>query len=73
LYTAGSICTLDFLSDWEYLSDEDYRSKKVQVAGILLERLKGIHPGIKNAVDSCDVGMAKTIRRYKMNPASSVY
>ena len=71
--TVGSICTSDYLSDWEHLSDEDYKSKKKEVAEILIERLNGTYPGIKDAVDCYEVGTAKTIKRYTMNPGGSVY
>jgi len=71
--TVGSICTADYLSDWEDLSDEDYKSKKKQVAEILIDRLNDIYPGIKDAADCYEVGTAKTIKRYTMNPGGSVY
>jgi len=71
--TVGSICTSDYLSEWEHLSDEDYKSKKKEVAEILIERLNDIYPGIKDAVDCYEVGTAKTIKRYTMNPGGSVY
>jgi len=71
--TVGSICTSDYLSEWEDLNDEDYKSKKKEVAEILIKRLNEIYPGIKDAVDCYEVGTAKTIKRYTMNPGGSVY
>ena len=71
--SVGSICTSDYLEDWENLSDDDYTSKKEQVAEILIERLNKVYPGIKGAIECYEVGTAKTIKRYTMNPGGSVY
>lgn len=71
--SVGSICTSDYLSDWEHLSDKDYKLKKEKVAEILIKRLNDVYPGIKDAVDYYEVGTAKTIKRYTMNPGGSVY
>jgi len=71
--TVGSICTSDYLSDWENLSDDAYKIKKNEVGEILIERLNKIYPGIKDAVDRYEIGTAKTIKRYTMNPGGSVY
>jgi len=71
--SVGSICTSDYLTDWQNLSREDYRSKKKEVAETFIKRLNDVHPGIKDAVDYYEVGTAKTIQRYTLNPGGSVY
>ena len=71
--SVGSICTSDYFSDWEHLSDENYKSKKKEVAETLIKRLNDMYAGIKDAVDYYEVGTAKTIKRYTSNPGGSVY
>jgi phytoene dehydrogenase-like protein len=71
--TVGSICTSDYLSHWEHLTDEEYKAKKENVARTLFERLNRIYPGIKDAIDNYEIGTAKTIKRYIKNPGGSVY
>ncbi len=71
--SVGSICTSDYLSDWDHLSREDYILKKKEVAETFIKRLNDVYPGIKDAVDHYEVGTAKTIQRYTLNPGGSVY
>ena len=67
------ICAADYLSDWEGLSEEDYRSKKEKVAETLLQRLENRFPGIGDCIEYYEVGTPKTIQRYTLNPKGSVY
>ena len=69
----GVITTLDYSSDWENLSTQEYRAKKEAVAQILIERLDNFIPGIKKEIEYYEVGTSKTIRRYTLNPEGSAY
>jgi phytoene dehydrogenase-like protein len=71
--SVGSICTADYLSDWGHLTKEEYRSKKQEAADTFIDRLNGVFPGIRDAVDLYEVGTARTIERYTLNPGGSVY
>jgi phytoene dehydrogenase-like protein len=71
--SAGSICTVDYLKDWEGLSKEDYKAKKEEVAQILLDRLEKQFPGIRESIEYYEVGTPKTIKRYTSNTGGSVY
>jgi phytoene dehydrogenase-like protein len=71
--SVGSICTSDYLRDWEQLSREEYLLKKKKVAESFIQRLNGVYPGIQDAVDYYEIGTAKTIQRYTLNPGGSVY
>jgi len=71
--SVGSICTSDYLSEWEQLNREDYILKKKAVAATVIQRLDEVYPGIKDAVDYFEAGTAKTIQRYTLNPGGSVY
>jgi phytoene dehydrogenase-like protein len=69
----GVICTFDYLSDWENLSKEEYKTKKEEVARILTERLNKVIPGIKDEIEYCEVATPKTIKRYTLNPGGTAY
>lgn len=69
----GAICCIDYITDWEGLSREEYRAKKEKVAQIFIERLNKLIPGIKDITDYYEVGTAKTVERYTMNPKGAVY
>lgn len=69
----GAICTLDYLSDWEDLSREEYRAKKEEVAQVFIDRLDKLIPGIKEEIELYEVGTPKTIKRYTLNPEGTAY
>lgn len=69
----GAICTVDYLKNWENLSDDEYRTKKEVAARDFIERLDELFPGIKEGIDFYEVGTPKTIRRYTLNPSGTPY
>lgn len=71
--SAGSICLVDYLKDWEGLNELDYKEKKEQVAQIVLQRLEERFPGILESIEYYEVATPKTIHRYTSNPGGSVY
>lgn len=71
--SAGAICAVDYLNDWKDLSGEDYKSKKEEVAQVLLQRLDEQFPGIRGSIEYYEVSTPKTIQRYTSNPSGAVY
>ena len=71
--TFGVICAADYLEHWEHLSDEEYKQEKKRTAGILLERLEREFPGITAYIEYFEVGTAKTIQSYTLNPKGTPY
>jgi len=69
----GSVCCNDYIADWEKLDKVEYMKKKEQVAQHFMKRLENIIPGFKNLVKYYEVGTAKTVKRYTMNPNGAVY
>ena len=41
----GAICCIDYLKDWENLTDSQYEAKKEEVADIFISRLEKLIPG----------------------------
>ena len=70
---AGVICTVDYLKFWENLSDEEYKTRKEEVAQILLRRLEEQFPGIGETIEYYEVSTPKTIKRFTANPSGAVY
>jgi phytoene dehydrogenase-like protein len=71
--SVGAICCIDYYSDWEKLSIEDYKAKKKQVAEIFIGKLGKLIPGIQDYIEYYEVGTSKTVARYTLNPGGAVY
>ncbi len=69
----GSVCCNDYTADWENLDKTEYRERKEQVARHFINRLEKLIPGFKDAVEYYEVGTAKTVKRYTLNPKGAVY
>ncbi|MDX2415689.1 MAG: NAD(P)/FAD-dependent oxidoreductase [Bacteroidales bacterium] len=71
--SVGAVCCIDYLSDWEDLSKEEYKNRKKQAARHFTARLNKLMPGFTDAVDYVEVGTSSTVLRYTLNPAGAVY
>jgi phytoene dehydrogenase-like protein len=69
----GVICGVDHLKNWEGLSEEGYKSKKEEIAQILMRRLEEKFPGIRDSIEYYEVSTPKTVERFTSNPSGSVY
>ena len=69
----GVICTVDYLTDWENLTKEEYKAKKEAIAQMFFKKLEKLIPGITNEIEYYEVATCKTITRYTLNPEGSVY
>lgn len=69
----GVICTVDYLSNWDKLSEEDYKNKKENVAQLFFKKLDKLIPGIKEQIEYYEVGTPRTIQRYTLNPGGTAY
>jgi len=69
----GALCCIDYLKDWENLTDIQYEAKKEEIAGIFIGRLEKLIPGITEAIEFYEVGTSATIKRYTLNPGGAVY
>ena len=69
----GVICSADQLEYWESLSDEAYQIEKERAAQVLIDRLEEQIPGIKEQIEYYEMGTAKTVKRYTLNPHGTVY
>ena len=71
--SVGSLCCIDYLTDWEDLDKKKYNSKKEHVANVFIERLEKIIPGITDYIEYYEVGTSATVKRYTLNPGGAVY
>lgn len=56
--------TPSWMSDWENLSPSEYEAKKEERAGIMLDRLERIFPGLDAGLDYLEIGTPRTHRRF---------
>jgi phytoene dehydrogenase-like protein/ferredoxin-NADP reductase len=71
--TFGVICAADYLSEWEALDEVAYKDKKEYIAQLFFKRLEEYYPGIVQHIIYYEVGTAKTIQRYTLNPKGTPY
>ncbi len=71
--SVGAVCCIDYTSQWEGLSREEYRKKKEEVAETFIEKLEALIPGFREAIEFYEVGTSKTVERYTLNPQGAVY
>ncbi len=71
--SVGAICCIDYLKDWENLTEEQYEARKEEVANIFINRLGKLIPGIAGAIEYYEVGTPYTVKRYTLNPGGAVY
>jgi all-trans-retinol 13,14-reductase len=71
--SVGSVCCIDYLTDWEGLERKDYDSRKEKAAYEFIGRLEKIIPGISKIIEYYEVGTSATVKRYTLNPGGAVY
>ncbi len=71
--SVGAICCIDYLKDWENMTEVQYEARKEEVANIFINRLGKLIPGIAGAIEYYEVGTPYTVKRYTLNPGGAVY
>jgi prolycopene isomerase len=56
--------TPSWMSDWQGLSPSDYQAKKEARAGVTIDRLEQIFPGLNGGLDFMEIGTPRTHRRF---------
>ncbi|MBT4969453.1 MAG: NAD(P)/FAD-dependent oxidoreductase [Bacteroidetes bacterium] len=69
----GVICSIDYVSDWNKLSAEDYQIQKEKVAQTFIAKIEKLIPGFVDCIDFYEVATAKTVERYTLNAGGAVY
>ena len=68
-----NIFTLDHISNWDYLTKEEYKIKKNDVMNILLERMEKYIPGISEHITVSELATPITMQRFTKNPDGAIY
>ncbi|MCX6328501.1 MAG: NAD(P)/FAD-dependent oxidoreductase [Bacteroidia bacterium] len=71
--STGTLCCIDYLTNWGNLTEEEYKTKKKEVAKIFIGRLEKLIPGISGEIEYYEVGTPLTVKRYTLNPEGAVY
>jgi phytoene dehydrogenase-like protein len=69
----GVFCSVDYLKDWESLTDEEYKAKKEKLAEIYFDELEKDYPNIRDHVEFYEVGTARTMKRYLKTDNGTAY
>ncbi len=70
--STGVISAVDYLHNWENLSEEEYAEKKKEVQQIFVDKLDLLIPGVWDHIEYVSVATPKTMERYTRNPKGSV-
>jgi all-trans-retinol 13,14-reductase len=71
--SVGTVCAVDYPSDWENLSREEYTRMKADVADTITSRCEQFIPGFRNAVEYFEVATSLSVKRFTLNPEGAVY
>ncbi|MEN8156151.1 MAG: NAD(P)/FAD-dependent oxidoreductase [Bacteroidota bacterium] len=71
--SVGAVCAVDYPSDWEGLSREEYNRMKADVADTITSRCEQFIPGFRNAVEHVEVATSLSVKRFTLNPGGAVY
>ncbi len=71
--SVGVISSMDYLSDWDSLTEDRYMERKEETAQILINRLDKYIPGTKDAIEYYEVSTPRTIKRYILTPKGTAY
>lgn len=69
--TSLAVIRLDFLSNWEGLSEDEYRVKKIKEADRMIDELEERYPGFREHIEALDAGTPRTMQRYTSNHGGS--
>ncbi len=71
--SVGALCAIDYPSDWEGLSREEYNRMKTDVADTMTDRCEQFIPGFRDAVAYVEVATSLSVKRFTLNPGGAVY
>jgi phytoene dehydrogenase-like protein len=64
---------MDYLKDWENLSESDYKFKKKQAGDILVERVCQYFPKMRDHIERVEIATARTMKHYLQTPGGTAY
>jgi all-trans-retinol 13,14-reductase len=71
--SVGVISLIDYLSNWQNLSEAGYREQKEYVTSLLIDRLDRAVPGARAAIEHYEMATPQTIQHYTGNPEGCIY
>ena len=69
----GAVCMTDFLEEWEGLSPEAYKAKKLELEATIVKKLEVHYPELSKYIEYIETGTAKTVQRYIKTPNATAY
>lgn len=69
----GVLCGIDYIEEWERLSQDEYKAKKEEIKNQFLNKLEKYYPNIKNYIEYSEFATAKTVKRYTLSDNGTAY
>ena len=69
--STGTISVIDYLENWEGLTDEEYKNKKQEVTNIFINRLNDLIPGVKQYIEFANISTPLTKKKETLNTNGS--
>jgi len=69
--STGTISVIDYLENWEGLSDEEYNTKKQVVTNIFINRLNELIPGVRQYIEYANISTPLTKKNETLNTNGS--
>ncbi len=70
--STGVISAVDYMHNWDTLSDEEYKAKKKEIEKVFTDKLDMLIPGVWDHIEYVSVATPKTMERYTKNPKGSI-
>ena len=71
--SVGVMVTVDYLSRWEGLSEDEYRTQKRGQMDDMLDRLEKLIPGARENMEYVEASTPVTMKRFTANPGGAAY
>ncbi|MCU0651768.1 MAG: NAD(P)/FAD-dependent oxidoreductase [Candidatus Omnitrophica bacterium] len=67
------IMALDSYFNWNSLTDEEYRQKKIEAAQQLINRAEKYLPGLSSNIEVMEIASPRTMAHYGVSPEGAIY
>ncbi|MBY9001972.1 MAG: NAD(P)/FAD-dependent oxidoreductase [Candidatus Heimdallarchaeota archaeon] len=66
--STGTVSVIDYLENWEGLTEDEYNKKKLDVTNTLIDRVNRLIPGVKQYIEFVDISTPLTKKNNTLNP-----
>jgi len=67
------IMTYDLYANWNKLSEQEYKKKKIEIATELIKSAEKYLPGLSNHIEVMEVATPRTMKKFASSPEGAIY